>query len=64
MAIAFGSKWEMKVIEFVLGNAPLLKMTNLKWTTHCTLGIEEKIDILKKLLSVKRASKSVEVMFR
>lgn len=64
MDIAFGSKSEMRFIEFILGNASLLKVSDLKWASHCTLGIEEKMDILKKLLLVKRASTSVEVRFK
>ncbi|KMZ56357.1 hypothetical protein ZOSMA_96G00310 [Zostera marina] len=63
MEIAFGSKWEMKIIGFVLGNTSLLEVSNFKWASRSTLSIEEKTDIMNKLMSVKKASTSVEVKF-
>lgn len=61
MIICYGSRSEIKFIKFIIGSAPLLVVINLKWAFHGKPSIERKMDVLKKLLSIKRASTSAKI---
>lgn len=56
-----GSKSEMRFIESVLGNAPLLEVSDIKLDIKGPSKLEKEVNVLKKIITVKRASSRVEV---